>query len=82
MPRVAVQHDAQRADALWLGMAYPPCQLTEATDQGVLESSGVGLPAVCAKRFPVGRVPGTTALVEITDAHRAQKVGHSLPPSR
>jgi hypothetical protein len=30
----------------------------------------------------VGRVPGTTGLVEITDAHRAQKVGHSLPPSR
>ena len=46
-----------------LGMAYPPCQLTEATELGVLESSGVGLPAIRARRLPAGRVPDTTALL-------------------
>jgi len=47
-----------------LGMTYPPCQLTDTTDHGAPGSSGVGLPAVRAKRLPAGRVPDTTALLE------------------
>ena len=35
------------------------------------ESSGVGLPAVCAKRLPLGRVPGTTALLAVSTTCRA-----------
>ena len=54
-----------------LGMAYPPCQLTDAKDLGAMESSGVGHRAARAKRFPVGRVPGTTALMAASTSCRA-----------
>ena len=52
LPRVADQHDAQASRVLvaWHG-APAPCQLTDATDHGALESSGVGLPAVAQSAF-------------------------------
>ena len=60
----------QRADAWGLGMAYPPCRLTEATELGVPGSSGVGLPAIRARRLPTGWVPDTTALLDAGPSYR------------
>lgn len=46
------------------------------------ESGDVGRAATSAKRRSAGRVPGMTALVEVTETYRAPKVRHCLPPSR
>ena len=35
-----------------------------------------------AQRHPAGSAPGMTALVEVTDKHRAPKDRQCLPPSR
>ena len=71
LPQVAFQHDAQasRGVGAWHG-APAPCQLTDATDLGARKSSGAGLPAVRARRLPVGRVPGTTALLDESTVYR------------
>ena len=46
------------------------------------QSGDVGCAATSAKRHSAGSAPGMTALVEVTDTHRAPKVRQCLPPSR
>ena len=69
-----------------LGAAWPLRYSALATDQSYrltkMESGDVGCAATSAKRHSAGSVPGMTALVEVTDTHRAPKVRHCLPPSR
>ncbi len=54
-----------------------------ATDQSYrlarYESGDVGCAATSATRHSAGSAPGMTALVEVTESHRAPKVCHALP---
>ena len=69
-----------------LRAAWPLRYSALATDQSYrltkTESGDVGCAATSAKRRLAGNVPGMTALVEVTDTHRAPKGRHRLPPSR
>jgi hypothetical protein len=69
-----------------LRAAWPLRYSALATDQSYrlkkMESGDVGCAATSAKRHLAGSVPGMTALVEVTDTHRAPKGRHCLPPSR
>jgi hypothetical protein len=47
-----------------------------------MESDDVGCATTSAKRHSAGSAPGMTALVEVTDTHRAPKGRHCLLPSR
>jgi len=66
--------------------AWPLRYSALATDQSYrvskMESGDVGCANTSAQRHSAGSVPGMTALVEVTDTHRAPKVRHCLPPSR
>jgi len=66
--------------------AWPLRYSALATDQSYrltkMESGDVGCAATSAERHPSGSAPGMTALVEVTDTHRAPKVRDCLPPSR
>jgi len=66
--------------------AWPLRYSALATDQSYrltkMESGDVGCVATSAKRHSAGSAPGMTALVEVTDTHRAPKVRQCLPPSR
>lgn len=66
--------------------AWPLRYSALATDQSYrltkMESGDVGCVATSAKRHSAGSVPGMTALVEVTDKHRAPKDRHCLPSSR
>jgi hypothetical protein len=58
--------------------AWPLRYSALATDQSYrvskMESGDVGCVATSAQRHSAGSVPGMTALVEVTDSHRAPKV--------
>ncbi len=66
--------------------AWPLRYSALATDQSYrltkMESGDVGCAATSAQRSSEGGAPGMTALVEVTDTHRAPKGRHCLPPSR
>ncbi len=69
-----------------LRAAWPLRYSALATDQSYrltkMESGDVGCVATSAQRRLAGNVPGMTALVEVTDTHRAPKGRHCLPPAR
>ena len=66
--------------------AWPLRYSALATDQSYrvpkMESGDVGCVATSAQRHSAGSAPGMTALVEVTDTHRAPKGRQCLPPSR
>ncbi len=66
--------------------AWPLRYAALATDQSYrvpkMESGDVGCAATSAQRHSAGSTPSMTALVEVTDTHRAPKDRHCLPPSR
>jgi hypothetical protein len=69
-----------------LRAAWPLRYSALATDQSYrltkMESGDVGCVATSAQRRLAGNVPSMTALVEVTDTHRAPKGRHCLPPAR
>ena len=69
-----------------LGGTWPLRYSALAADQSYrltkMENGDVGCVATSAQRHSAGSAPGMTALVEVTDTHRAPTVRQCLPSSR